>query len=74
MPQKLPAAQSTSFVQLTGQLPDVPSHTYVPHDGFAPPEPFASGVQMPSRLAPATAEHTSQPSLHALSQQTLLAQ
>ena len=56
-------------MQLVGQESAVPLHTYAPHDCPVPEEPAASGAHTPFWLAPSTLEQTSQPSLHAVSQQ-----
>ena len=62
--QKSPAAHWVSSVQLEGQLPDAPLHTYGVQLGDAPAEPEAVKVHVPGVTL-----HTSQPPAHAEPQQ-----
>lgn len=73
--QIAPVAHWLSIVQVVGQAPfAAPSQRNGLQEGFCPVLPEARSVQVPFAEAPAAAEQTSHPPLHALSQQTPSAQ
>jgi hypothetical protein len=71
--QYSPAAQPASFAQLVGHAAFTPSQTSGKQVGV-PAEPAATGVHVPSTLAPSDFAHTSHAPLHPALQQKPSAQ